>query len=82
MANEPGYRHFLSEIEAELAQSEIQSGLSVLRKIHQQLSKEAVGEKRLSPTKRGASLTNQVSGNARILASEAAAEEGFPLNLL
>jgi len=82
MANEPGYRHFLSHIEAELPQSEIQSGLSVLRRIHQLLSKEAAGEKRLSPTKRGASLTNRLSENARKVTSEPAAEEEFPLNLL
>ncbi len=85
VANEPGYRQFLSEIEAELPQSDIQSGLSVLRRIHQLLSKEAAGEKRLSPTKRGASLTNRLLVNARKITqvtSEPAPEEEFPLNLL
>ena len=82
MANEPGYRHFLAGIEAELGQSEIKSGLSVLRKIHQLLTKDAIGEKTLTQTRRRASLTNGLLRNERKINSEPAAEEEFPLNLL
>lgn len=82
MANEPEYRRFLSEIEAELGQNEIQSGLSVLRRIHQLLTKKAAGEESKSSAKRGASLAKRSSENERKVASDPAAEEEFPLNLL
>ena len=82
MANEPGYRHFLSEIESELGQSEIQSGLSVLRRIHQLLTKKAAGAKPRSSAKTSASLANESAENERKAAIEPAAEEEFPLNLL
>ncbi|HSU53611.1 MAG TPA: hypothetical protein VLT36_06100, partial [Candidatus Dormibacteraeota bacterium] len=71
-----------SEIESELGQSEIQSGLSVLRRIHQLLTKKAAGEKPRSSAKSGASLAGKSSENERKAAIEPAAEEEFPLNLL
>ena len=82
-ANEPLYRDFLSEIEAELARNEIQAGLSVLRKIHELLSKSgadkeeqrvvAVAEKARSPSRKVAKES---------AAGEETGVEEFPVNLL
>jgi hypothetical protein len=82
VANEPGYRHFLSEIGAELSQSEIQSGLSVLRRIHKLLLNEREGDKDRPPAKRRASITNQIPPGLAQKAGSEPVEEEFPVNLL